>query len=120
MATRNFTDAELRCQCGCGAINPNPLFDVLMDKVQELRVLYGKSLKVTSGYRCPKHPLEARKNKAGQHSIAAIDLSVSRGEAHEVLRIALLLGFTGIGVNQKGNGRFIHLDLRDAPTIWSY
>ena len=35
-------------------------------------------------------------------------------------------GFTGIGVNQKGNSRFIHLDIADhseerpRPTVWSY
>ena len=27
---------------------------------------------------------------------------------------------TGIGVQQKGAGRFIHLDLRSTPTVWSY
>jgi hypothetical protein len=36
------------------------------------------------------------------------------------LRLALELGFTGIGVQQKGTGRFIHLDLRAVPAIWSY
>jgi hypothetical protein len=30
------------------------------------------------------------------------------------------LGFTGIGVKQTGAGRFIHLDLRATPTVWSY
>jgi hypothetical protein len=33
------------------------------------------------------------------------------------------LGFTGIGVQQKGTGRFIHVDLtvgQNRPTVWSY
>jgi uncharacterized protein YcbK (DUF882 family) len=120
MATRNFTDDELRCQCGCYTLNPDPSFTVLMNKVQYLRDLYGKSIVVTSAYRCPQHPIEICKKSAGQHSIAAIDLSVSHKDAHDVLRLAFMLGFTGIGVNQKGNGRFIHLDLREKHTVWSY
>jgi hypothetical protein len=30
------------------------------------------------------------------------------------------MGFKGIGVQQKGAGRFIHLDDREDPAIWSY
>jgi len=37
-----------------------------------------------------------------------------------VLRLAMHLQFTGIGVQQKGSGRFVHLDLRKEPTVWSY
>jgi zinc D-Ala-D-Ala carboxypeptidase len=39
------------------------------------------------------------------------------------LRLAFKLGFTGIGVQQKGSGRFIHLDTMEGgtrPTVWSY
>jgi hypothetical protein len=50
----------------------------------------------------------------------AVDLGVQGAEAVAVLRLALGLGFTGIGVQQKGAGRFLHLDLRREPTIWSY
>lgn len=120
MATLNFTDDELGCKCGCATLNTHPKFIKLMANVQTLRSQYGKPLRITSAYRCPKHPIEAAKAKAGQHSIAAIDLGVSRTDAHEVIRLAMLLGFTGLGVNQKGGQRFIHLDNRDVPTVWSY
>jgi hypothetical protein len=42
------------------------------------------------------------------------------------MRLALAKGFTGIGVQQKGGGRFIHLDNlpngpgQPRPTVWSY
>jgi uncharacterized protein YcbK (DUF882 family) len=99
-----------------------------MDALDELREAYGKPLRVTSGYRCPEHPIEARKTSAGAHSTGkAIDLAVDRGEAYEVLKIAMAMGvFTGIGVQQKGSGRFIHLDtceepkMSPRPTVWSY
>jgi hypothetical protein len=43
-----------------------------------------------------------------------------------VLYKGIAHGFKGIGVNQKGNGRFIHLDIgemedgRPRPHLWSY
>jgi hypothetical protein len=36
--------------------------------------------------------------------------------------IAMEAGFTGIGVQQKGTGRFLHLDTLEGdlrPTVWS-
>ena len=56
----------------------------------------------------------------------AADIAVSREDAFHLLSLALSKGFTGIGVQQKGSGRFIHLDTiensegRPRPTVWSY
>lgn len=113
------TDPKLACSC-CGKLPDSKEFHNLMNRLDSLREICDFPLSVSSGYRCPNHPIEARKSKPGQHSIAAVDLKVSRGKAHTVLKHALWLGFTGIGVQQKGSGRFIHLDLRDTPTVWSY
>ena len=47
-------------------------------------------------------------------------------KATEFVCSHFLVGFTGIGVNQKGGARFLHLDTiesspaRPRPTIWSY
>ena len=117
----NFTAAELRCQhCGAEGIQP-----ALMDKLQELRTAYGKPMRITSGYRCPKHPVEVNKAVPGAHALGlAADIGVQGAEAYEVLKLALAAGFTGIGVQQKGTGRFIHVDVVDGalprPTVWSY
>lgn len=92
-----------------------------MQALQILRTTYGKPLTVTSGYRCPDHPIERAKPEPGMHATGlAADLGVQGSDAVEVLRIALGLGFTGIGIQQKGMGRFIHLDRRVVPMIWSY
>jgi zinc D-Ala-D-Ala carboxypeptidase len=81
-------------------------------------------MKITSGYRCPKHPIEAAKKASGAHSTGlAADIGVDGGEAHKILSLAMQLGFTGIGVQQKGAGRFIHVDLVKSPprpNVWSY
>ena len=119
-----FSDSEVSCS-HCGENKMSPEF---MDALDTLREAYGKPLRVTSGYRCPEHPIEARKASAGAHSTGkAIDLAVGRGEAYELLKLALAMDvFTGIGVQQKGSGRFIHLDaceepeMSPRPTVWSY
>ena len=98
-----------------------------MEMLTELRVAYAKPLRVTSAYRDATHPIEAKKTKPGAHATGkAADIAVERGEAYEVLKLALEIGFTGIGVAQKGSGRFLHLDICNSddgmirPTVWSY
>jgi len=98
-----------------------------MEMLTELRVAYAKPMRVTSAYRDATHPIEAKKTKPGAHATGkAADIAVERGEAYEVLKIALEIGFTGIGVAQKGSGRFLHLDICEPedgmirPTVWSY
>jgi len=86
--------------------------------------LYGKPMKVSSGYRDPSHPIEAKKASPGFHTTGrAVDIAVSGADAVKLLTLALQVGFTGIGVQQKGGGRFIHLDdvvSLTRPNIWSY
>lgn len=116
----NFTLKELQCQ-HTGLDNPNEvLFTTLMDKVQNLRDWYGYPITVTSGYRSPLHPIESKKSKPGQHTIAAIDFIVAREDVHKVIAKCFEIGFTGIGINMKGENRFIHVDLRKVPAVWSY
>lgn len=119
-----FTQDELRCQCGCGADGMNAEF---MEKLTSLRADWGQPMVVTSGYRCPEHPIEAKKTKPGAHASGrAVDIAIQGEDAYKLLCVALGHGFSGIGVNQKGSSRFIHLDdlTRDEgwprPTVWSY
>ena len=99
-----------------------------MDKVEALRLAYGKPLAVTSAARCPNHNARVSgTGRTGPHVTGrAIDLAVDRGDAYRLLRMALEAGFSGLGFQQKGAGRFLHLDdLPNAPgqprpTIWTY
>ena len=81
-------------------------------------------MRVTSGYRCPDHPIEAKKPQPGAHaSGCACDIGVEGQDAHRLLKLAFAAGFTGVGVQQKGSGRFIHLDTLEGgprPNVWSY
>ena len=100
-----------------------------INKLNNLREIYGKPMTVSSGYRDSTHPVEAIKNAptSGAHvSGKAADILIERKNAYELLSLAFDVGFTGIGVNQKGGARFLHLDTiegspaRPRPTIWSY
>lgn len=115
----NFTEAEFRCK-HTGACAMQPEF---MRKLQHLRGVYGKPMTISSGYRSPSHPIEAAKDSPGEHSTGrAADIAVQGADALRVVQLALGLGFTRVGVQQKGSGRFIHLG--DSPAfpagIWSY
>jgi zinc D-Ala-D-Ala carboxypeptidase len=123
-ALRYFKPSEFACK-HCGENKMDPAFLVLAD---ELRHRCGFPLPITSGYRCPTHNQNVSSTGPnGPHTTGkAMDVGVSRHRAHDVLRIALQMGFTGIGVQQKGASRFIHLDyLKEPehaprPSVWSY
>ena len=118
-----FTPDELRCQhTGKDGINSEFLV-----KLNAIRDECGFPFTITSGYRAPEHPIEARKATAGAHSSGrAVDIGVRGDRALRVIEVALKHGITGVGVNQKGASRFIHLDDLEPmghfhrPTIWSY
>jgi zinc D-Ala-D-Ala carboxypeptidase len=119
-----FQVSEFNCKhCGMSKMDHKFLADI-----DELRLRYGKPLTVTSGYRCPEYNNRiSSTGLAGPHTTGrAADFRVDRGNAYELVRIAMEMGFTGIGVQQKGNARFIHVDdLPNAPgqprpTVWSY
>jgi len=120
----NFSEKEFACS-HCGECHMNESF---IAKLQSLRSHYGKSMVISSGYRCKDHPIEKRKRKPGTHTSGhAADIKIKQGAAVELLTLALRSGaFTGIGIQQKGDhdSRFIHLDDKDMgptrPTIWSY
>ena len=115
-----FTDAELSCSC-CGEYHFAPEFLYMLNVIREE---CGFPLPVTSGYRCDKHPVEASKERKGAHNRGlAVDIGVRGERAHRLLEVALKHGVPRIGVNQRGDSRFIHLDIDSSlqtPTIWSY
>jgi len=113
----NFSKEEFNCQ----QTNDNEMTHKFMTLLQKMRNAYGKPMKITSGYRSPKHSIEARKGTPGTHAQGiACDIACKGRDAHTIIELALNFGFTGIGICQKGDKRFIHVDLREFPTVWSY
>ncbi len=122
-STNYFSVDELKCT------HTGEYFfdDDVLKILNAIRAEFGPMI-VTSGCRAPSHPIEAAKEAAGRPlgahcSGKAVDIGVSRDDAYRLIETALAHGCPRIGVNQKGSGRFIHLDwdyTRPYPTIWSY
>jgi len=123
----NFSREELTCKCGCGLM---PLEEFIA-KLQKLRNVADFPFIITSGARCPEYNNKvSATGYRGPHTYQrAVDIAVYGSKAVRLVRLALIHGFTGIGVSQKGEHkrRFIHLDDLDnttpntsRPWIWSY
>src|SRR3990167_5750086 len=103
----NFSEDEFLCShTGKSGMNAD-----FLERLQKLRTAYGQPMTISSGYRHPSHPIEAAKPSPGVHSTGrACDVAVQGADALMLVHLAIEHGFTGIGVQQKGTGRFIHLD----------
>ena len=110
-----FTREEFNCQ----HTGENRMEQDFLDKLDQLRDNCGFPFVITSGYRSPSHPIEAKKDVPGTHAqgIAADIKITSSAQRYSIIKAALEHGFTGLGVA----GDFIHLDTRGTvPVIWTY
>ena len=120
----HFTDKELSSP----DTGMHDMSDIFMVRLEKLRTIMGRSFIVTSGYRTPSHNDKvSHTGLTGPHTTGrAIDISVANWyeDVFTLVAAAMKLGFTGIGLNLKGeqSGRFVHLDdLKDnRPRIWTY
>ena len=112
----------------CKHTGQNKMTEEFMDRLLDLRKELGIPFIITSGFRHPTHPVEARKSAPGKHTEGiACDIQATNGTtAGVIIEAALRHGFKGIGVAQDTgrarNSRFVHLDLRSSasPVFWSY
>jgi len=119
MWTKELSKSEFDCK----ETGTNAMDEQFMKKLNQLRQCYGKPFVITSGFRSLVHSAERKKLAPGNHTKGiAVDIKCHSDEAYEIIKWAMLLGFTGIGVSQKGTiNRFIHLDMRtDTPRVYSY
>lgn len=115
--TPSFTVAEMQCKCGCGEA---PMDAAFMGMLQDLRDRVGP-LRVNSGYRCPEHPVEAKKTSPGAHANGtAADIQPLKTGMYEATKEAFDIGFVGIGIE---NG-WLHVDnghpRKHRPALWTY
>lgn len=123
-----FALEELKCKCGKCNSTGLEMDNQFMQQLVMLREKLGFPFVVSSAYRCPHHNNDVSSSGfKGAHTTGkAIDIAVVNEKALDLIKEALKLNITGIGVNQKGNGRFIHLDSCTSvdglprPNIWSY
>lgn len=96
----------------------------LLDMLDTLREKFGYPIVLNSHYRSPEHPIEAKKAKPGEHTYgAAVDIKCVGGEAtFKLVKAAMEVGFTRIGISRKNNFVHVGIGYPDAPpmTIWTY
>jgi len=111
-----FTLEEFACQ----ETGENEIKEEFVTALDVLRHECGFPFKITSGYRSPKHSIEAAKpNGGGQHTTGfAADIAISNGaQRFIIVSKALELGMSGVGIAKT----FVHVDMRQTtPVIWTY
>lgn len=113
--SKHFSWKELACPT-TNRCEMDPDFMVMLE---DLRVRYGKPMRINSGFRSLEHNLKIGGSKASQHLLGkAVDISVISGaERFVIVKLAFEVGFTGIGIHS----RFIHVDNRNTqPVVWLY
>jgi len=93
----------------------------LLDMIDEAREIYGKPIRVTSGYRTEAHNRKVGGVDSSSHLKGlAIDVACVRSDDRfKMLNALLEVGFNRIGVA----GTFIHVDIdkdKSQNVIWTY
>ena len=125
--TKYFKSSEFDCPSFPGS--GIHMSDELVDLLDQLRERVGRPVSISSGFRTREHndDLISRGYKASQYSEHlqgnAVDIVVKNsGEKYEIVKTALEIGFTRIGISSN----FVHLDLgdragrKDGFVIWTY
>ena len=119
-SSKHFSRKELQCS----ASGQCQMQSELLDRLELVRQEYGNPMRISSAYRDPElNPIENKKMKPGEHGRGnAVDILCFGEEAVKILKLLIKHGFSGLGISQKGQfeKRFLHADLRQNPTIWSY
>ena len=124
----NFSPHEFACS-HCGEVK---VYTILLSALQWIRHECNYLMPITSGYRCPNHPVEKRKKtKNGPHvQGVAADILLREPDQFDALlgtalgeQIPKIYRPHGIGINLKGQwnrDRFIHFDFAGRGRRWGY
>ena len=117
--SENFNSLEFDCH-GSGCCSETIINPKLVEYVQKIRDHFGKSITVTSGYRCPVHNKRIGGATGSRHSKGdAADIVVSGVTPREVAKYAESIGIKGIGLYEtNADGHFTHIDTRDVKSFW--
>lgn len=116
MVTKNFSAKELSCSC-CGKMGVKK---ESADRLQKLREKFGKSITITSAYRCEKHNKAIGGASKSFHMTGqAFDIACTNPrDRYDLVTIAHECGFRGIEISPK----HVHIDdgqRDDAVLLWT-
>lgn len=119
--SKNFNSYEFRCglgrSCACSTIL---IDDKLVEYLQNIRDHFGKSVTITSAYRCDSYNKSIGGATGSYHSKGmACDIVVSGVTPREVAKYAESIGILGIGLYETASdGHFVHIDTRTYKSFW--
>jgi uncharacterized protein YcbK (DUF882 family) len=113
----NFSTREFACPC-CKVSLMTLMF---VERLQAARNRYGRTMYISSGYRCREHNAAVGGVEGSAHMLGmAADIRCLIGQNRfELLQALLGAGFTRIGISSQ----FIHVDIdKSKPdnVIWTY
>ena len=115
--TDHFSLKEFECKCGCGANGVNA---DLVRKLESIRVLYDKPMRITSGLRCSFHNEGIGGSDSSAHLTGeAADVSCETSLDRHRLTSLFLEEFNRVGIAKN----FIHVDVSKTKTqnvMWMY
>jgi len=114
--SKNFTLSEFVCPDGNREVI---IIDELVKRLQALRDVLEKPVRLVSGYRSKSYNKKIGGAKNSQHLYGnAADIKVSGIHPADVAKAAELVGFRGIGIYTHNGNNFTHVDLRGKTTYW--
>lgn len=119
--SKNFNSYEFRCglgrPCSCSTIL---IDDKLVEYLQKIRDHFGKSITITSAYRCPSYNKSIGSGTGSYHTKGrAADIVVNGVAPREVAKYAESMGVLGIGLYESAaDGHFVHIDTRTTKAFW--
>jgi hypothetical protein len=119
--SENFDSYEFRCglgrSCPCSTVLVD---DKLVEYLQKIRDHFGKTVTITSAYRCPDYNSSVSKATSSYHTRGmAADIVVSGVTPREVAKYAESIGIKGVGLYETDkDGHFVHIDTRTTKSFW--
>lgn len=115
----NFKASEFLCK-GSGCCTEGNVDEKLVEILQQIRDHFGKPVRISSAYRCPKWNKKVGGVSKSYHlSGRAADIKVDNTAPAEVAKFAESIGVLGIGLyDTDADGHFVHIDTRTKKSFW--
>lgn len=115
--TENFSRKEFACRCDC---KRDDISIELVSKLQQVRDIVGKPLKITSGVRCVSHNASIGGSATSSHITSeAADIFCTDSGERDFLVGVLRSQFNRMGIAKD----FVHVDVsknKPSPVLWVY
>lgn len=115
----NFKSTEFDCH-GSGCCSQTQIDEQLVKYLQKIRDHFGKSVNVSSGYRCATHNKNVGGATGSRHAKGqAADIYINGVTPAEIAKYAESIGILGIGLYETDtDGHFVHVDTRATKSFW--